>query len=333
MAPFSLYKFISEQLTSLPDVDSIDLSGRNVIVTGSNIGLGLEAARHFANMKPQLLILAVRSLEKGEAAKKDILSTCPSGVNVQVWQLDLGSFASVKKFAERVKSELQRLDVLLLNAGIANDFWQTTSDGYEAVLQTNVISTGMLALLLLPLLESTAKEAAPASSPSFKPHLTLTGSEVHFWSKFKEAKNDQHPIHALNDKSKFDGNDRYNVSKLLNLFLVREIGQIATDKVVVNVVNPGLCHSSLTRDATGIKYYGIALLKALLARTTEAGSRNLVWASLNSTKPGAYSSACRVEEESDYSLSQEGMEAQKKSWADLKEIWIKQAPETKEVLA
>lgn len=56
----------------------------------------------------------------------------------------------------------------------------------------------------------------------------------------------------------------------------------------------------------------ITAMKALLARTTEVGSRTIVWAATNDSKKGAYSNACRFEEESDYSLSAQGREGQKK---------------------
>ena len=82
-------------------------------------------------------------------------------------------------------------------------------------------------------------------------HLTLTGSEVHFWSTFTQHA-DAHPITSLNDKTKFDAKDRYQVSKLLNVFLARKLAALAGDSVVVNVVNPGLCHSELARSAVGI---------------------------------------------------------------------------------
>lgn len=76
------------------------------------------------------------------------------------------------------------------------------------------------------------------------------------------------------------------------------------------------------------------ILKALLARSTEAGSRTLVWAATNNNaKQASYSNACKWEEESDYALSAQGIEGQKKSWADLKAIWLKEAPEVQDILA
>jgi retinol dehydrogenase 12 len=59
---------------TLPDT-VVDLSGRTVIVTGSNVGLGLEAAKRFYAMNPARLILAVRTISKGEDAMKVIFET------------------------------------------------------------------------------------------------------------------------------------------------------------------------------------------------------------------------------------------------------------------
>lgn len=85
----------------------------------SSIGLGLEAARHIARMNPALLILACRSVERGQEAVRDILSTTRSKSRIECWQLDLADFSSVQSFAKRLqgKDGNGRLDVMLENAG------------------------------------------------------------------------------------------------------------------------------------------------------------------------------------------------------------------------
>jgi retinol dehydrogenase-12 len=113
-----------------------DLTGRTVIVTGANVGLGLETARYFYGMNPARLILAVRDISKGETAKQSILDTASNsnGSNsskLEVWQLDLSSFDSVKRFAKRCNEELERLDILLNNAAIVPSQFSLTDDGYE----------------------------------------------------------------------------------------------------------------------------------------------------------------------------------------------------------
>lgn len=69
----------------------------------------------------------------GQQAAREIIEATKSTQTdvVEVWELDLGSFASTKSFADRVERELQRLDILVENAGLATAKWSETSDGYE----------------------------------------------------------------------------------------------------------------------------------------------------------------------------------------------------------
>ena len=97
---------------------------------------------------------------------------------MEVWELDLGSYASVKAFADRANG-LKRLDVLLENAGVATRNWND-SNGHERTIDVNVISTFYLALLMLPKLKSSAREF------NIQPRLTIVTSEVHAFSKFAE---------------------------------------------------------------------------------------------------------------------------------------------------
>lgn len=152
---------------------------QTIIVTGSNIGLGLEAARHFVRLDAAKVILAVRNLEKGDAAKKSIIaSEKKPDSTVEVWELDLASYASTIAFAERAK-KLERLDVVVENAGIYMVEFEIAEDN-ESTITVNNISTFLLGLLLLPKLRE--------SSVTYKKEtvLTFTGSFVHFLTKFPE---------------------------------------------------------------------------------------------------------------------------------------------------
>lgn len=261
--------FVYSQLFVTPTYPTADQTGRTVIVTGSNVGLGLEAARHFTRLGAAKVILAVRDLTKGEAAKKSIEeSTRREGV-VEVWQLDLGSYESVKQFAKRVNN-LPRVDVMLENAGLAPPTFKLMEDN-ESTITVNVVSTFLLALLVLPKLKETAQRY------NTRPRLTIVSSEVHGWTNFQERKN-EHIFEAINDKEKADMGSRYALSKLFEVFAVREIcakpRTMPDYPVIINTVNPGLCHSELARDLG----WGLWLFKLLLARTTEVGSRTLVHA-------------------------------------------------------
>jgi NAD(P)-dependent dehydrogenase (short-subunit alcohol dehydrogenase family) len=100
-------------------------AGKTVIVTGSNVGLGLEAARHFARLGASKVILAVRSTSKGEEAQRDIEKSTGVKNVFEVWQLDMSSYQSVLDFAARAEKELERLDIVVLNAGISAGKFET----------------------------------------------------------------------------------------------------------------------------------------------------------------------------------------------------------------
>ena len=116
--------------------------------------MGKEAARHFVRLGATKVILAVRNLSKGEVAKEDIVNSQSVRPEVvEVWELDLGSFESVKRFAERC-GHLERIDAVVENAGIAV-FEFRKVEGYESMITVNVLSAFLLALLLLPKLKET----------------------------------------------------------------------------------------------------------------------------------------------------------------------------------
>lgn len=110
-----LYEFFT-QAWSPPSNPKTLFKGKNVIVTGSNIGLGFEAALKFVAHDASLVILAVRDLKKGGHAKSLIEERTGKKGRVEVWQLDMNSYDSIQDFANRA-STLDHLDVAVLNAG------------------------------------------------------------------------------------------------------------------------------------------------------------------------------------------------------------------------
>jgi NAD(P)-dependent dehydrogenase (short-subunit alcohol dehydrogenase family) len=158
------------QFRTIPVLQNLQ-TGKTIVITGANSGLGLEAARHFTRLQADRIILACRDVAKGNAAVTVIHDSYPdSYTRLDVWQLDLGVFDNVKTFAARAENELDRLDVLLSNASIAPSAYSETGEGWESTLAVNVIGTSLLAVLLLPKLRETAKQHKTQA------HLTITSS-------------------------------------------------------------------------------------------------------------------------------------------------------------
>lgn len=116
-------------------IDEIeDLTGKIFLVTGANSGIGYEATKVFAS-KGALVIMGCRNLDKANKAKEEIINEFPKAL-LDIIQLDLTSFKSIKKFTDKVLEKYEKLDVLLNNAGIMTVPYGSTEDGLE--LQTGV---------------------------------------------------------------------------------------------------------------------------------------------------------------------------------------------------
>jgi NAD(P)-dependent dehydrogenase (short-subunit alcohol dehydrogenase family) len=133
--------------------DLPDLSGRHVVVTGGNSGLGFEAARALAR-KGARLTLACRDLGKARAAREQLLAESP-GAEVALLELDLADLSSVRKAAGALRAAADALHVLLNNAGIMAIPRRETADGFEMQLGTNHLGHFALTGLLMERLLAT----------------------------------------------------------------------------------------------------------------------------------------------------------------------------------
>ena len=304
----SMSNTIHSQLKAKLPIPTADFSGKTIIVTGSNGGIGKEAVKHFARLNASRVIIAVRSTVKGDSAKVEIEKESKGTGVLEVWELDYCKYASVKAFAAKVRT-LDRLDVVVLNAGITTQKYEVVEDN-ESCITVNVISTTLLALLILPVLRDFAERFSTV------PAIVVVGSDTHAFTKFPEWKT-PNSLATLNNEKTANMFDRYvfdlqtvshainycpgsyQVSKLLQLFAVREIAATTANKkpfVVVNTVNPGLCETDLIRNLTGGVLFAMKMMRALLARTAEEGSRNLVHASIAGPESnGVYLENCKIQ--------------------------------------
>jgi NAD(P)-dependent dehydrogenase (short-subunit alcohol dehydrogenase family) len=254
----------------------VDLHGRTAIVTGSNIGLGLECARQLLDLGCSKVILAVRNEAKGEAARQGLSRgrDLKPGT-IEVWKLDLSSYDSIIAFAERAKS-LERLDLAILNAGIfkvSEVFHPTT--GYEEDVQINYLSNMLLITLLLPILVDKKRSTTPG-------RIVLVNSDMSGWAKFEE-RSASPLLPAFKQKTaNWDMSERYGTSKLLGqLFLVELTKRVASSIVTVTCCNPGMCYgTALSHEGPAIARGAFWVIQHIIGRSCSVGARTYVHAAV-----------------------------------------------------
>ena len=280
--PFYPNIFFSNQFWAKPQWPprNTDLSGQTAIVTGSNIGLGYEAAMQLLGLKLSHLIVAVRSLDKGETAATTMRQRYPTA-QIEVMQLDMCSYESVQAFAKQVDNQLKRIDIVILNAGcLRMAYHKCDSTGHEEGLQVNYLSTVLLAVLLLPVLKAKGTPGRPA-------HLTISSAALTLETKFVHK--DKNPlIPTLDEPLNFDRGETYQVSKLLcQMFLWNLVDYVSADDVIFNLADPAFVRgTTLARDLAGSKVVeAIFILFGLITgRTPKVGALCYIDAVVNKGK-------------------------------------------------
>ncbi len=212
-----------------------DLKGKIIVVTGGNSGLGYESVKAFAG-KGAEVIMASRTVEKGETAKVEILKAIPEG-KIKVMQLDLGDLESVRNFASAFKKNYKKLDVLLNNAGIMMTPYFTTKDGFEGQLGTNHLGHFALTGLLMDLLLQT-----PGA------RIVNVSSAAH-----KRGVMDFNNLQFENGKA-YTTMNAYGRSKLSNLLFTYELQrklEAAKKETITVAAHPGVALTNLARHLEG----------------------------------------------------------------------------------
>lgn len=151
-------------------VEGIDLSGKLIIVTGSNTGIGFESARAMAAAGARV-VFACRDEQKGRDAVTRTLAQHP-GATAEFSKLDLASYGSVREFAARFADD--DIDVLVCNAGIVNNRYRETESGFEHTVGVCHLGHFLLTQHLLPqLLRGGRGRVVMVSSESHRQPKTL----------------------------------------------------------------------------------------------------------------------------------------------------------------
>ncbi|OBT94465.1 hypothetical protein VE01_07240 [Pseudogymnoascus verrucosus] len=287
-------------------------AGKTYIVTGANVGLGLEASKHLVAVGAAKVIMAVRNLSAGEAAKASIeAGTGTSGV-AEVWALDLSSYDSVKVFAKRAVAELERIDALIENAGVAA-FDRTMAEGHLLNITVNVLSTLLLAVLLLPKMSDDAKKFG------IVPHIVLVSSGVGFDAKADWDVIKSDPLVEVENEG-HKGLKMYPLSKLVETIATRQLAALAPVSrtgVVMNIVCPGSCKTELGRHAPPAFRKMLQESKEKYGRTAEDGSRTLLYGAVAGKEShGCFLDSCRIADDivPIWVTDEEGQKSQKLLW-------------------
>jgi NAD(P)-dependent dehydrogenase (short-subunit alcohol dehydrogenase family) len=182
---------------------------KHVLITGANSGIGKEAALRFARAG-YTVIMGCRNAEKGEEALREIRTQSSQG-RVHLYTVDMGSFASIRAFSNKIKTDFQRLDILINNAAYFNHGapYTLSEDGIEITFATNVLGPYLLMEELTDLL-----------SKAENPCILNASSNIvkHFFSPDKQL--DLENLRGISDPAyKHRVYDRYRDSKMALVLL------------------------------------------------------------------------------------------------------------------
>jgi NAD(P)-dependent dehydrogenase (short-subunit alcohol dehydrogenase family) len=231
------------------EADIPDLSGKTIIVTGGNSGIGYEASLQLA-AKGARVVLACRDQGKANTAANAIRAAHPNAT-VDVMSLDLASLASVRAFAEAFHAQHGRLDILCNNAGVMALPYRKTADGFEMQLGTNHLGHFALTGQLLDLLRGAAGARVVNVS---------SGAHRAGWMRFKDLQW-QHGYRKWL---------AYGQSKLANLLFTYELQRrlAAANVPVISVAcHPGYAATNL--QAAGPRMAGSTFME----QVTQLGNR------------------------------------------------------------
>ena len=202
------------------------LSGRVVIITGSNSGIGFETAVDLAKRNAKV-ILACRDKIKGQRAAIRI-QKMSKNTHVVFKQLDLASLSSVREFCRAILTSESRLDVLINNAGLMACPMERTEDGFEMQFGVNYLGHFLLTNLLVNLLKKSQGKIINVTSYIYKL------GRINFSD--------------LNSLQSYNPWNAYYQSKLAVVLFTQELSiRLADSKVVANAVHPGMVATNLYR--------------------------------------------------------------------------------------
>ncbi|PRP84258.1 hypothetical protein PROFUN_08278 [Planoprotostelium fungivorum] len=208
-----------------PVAPRVDQTGKVFVITGANTGIGKETAKQIGLMGAEKVYITSRNAQKGQKTIEELRSS-NSKTHFEVIPLDLDSLASVETAAAELKKKEEKIDVLILNAGIGfYELGAKTADGYDQMYQSNHLGHHLLFERLLPLLRKASKPGKPS-------RVVVLSSAGHYLSSEEELSN-------MEISKKNSGFSQYSATKLMNLLFVRYMSKKYSPDIVFHGVHPG----------------------------------------------------------------------------------------------
>ncbi|XP_028159966.1 retinol dehydrogenase 14-like [Ostrinia furnacalis] len=298
-----LIKFLNKLSNGKCYADTV-MTGKVVIVTGANSGIGYATALELARRGAEV-ILGCRDDKKGQEAVESIIKATKNK-KVKYIYLDLSSFKSIRSFVEEFKRMEAKLDVLINNAGASGMGLKKTEDGIIRDMQVNHFGPFLLTVLLTPLLVK--------SAPS---RVIIVSSMLHKFGTIQD----------INEEGRHGWFQNYCNSKLCNVLFSNELAKrLEGTGVVVNSVHPGQVNTSLYRSTLLDKIRSLVLYTFF--KSPEEGAQTSLYLAVSDDcdqVTGRYFADCS---ESSMSWKAEDRGLASELWY-MSEIFVKLRPEEK----
>jgi NAD(P)-dependent dehydrogenase (short-subunit alcohol dehydrogenase family) len=241
------------------------MNGKVCVVTGATSGIGKAAAIALARAGAQVVVVG-RDRARTEATQEEVAAVS-AGAMPQVQIADLSSMAQVRDLAKRLGG-LDRIDVLINNAGFVASQRRVTEDGFEEVFAVNHLAPFLLTNLLLGKLTA----SAPARV------ITVT-SDAHTAARLD--------LDNLNLEHGWDSWRSYSNSKLANILFTRELARrLDGTGVTANCAHPGVVRTGFGRDASPLMRIGLTIARPFLL-SPERGASTIVYLATSPDVAGA----------------------------------------------
>ncbi|GAP85551.2 putative short-chain dehydrogenase reductase family [Rosellinia necatrix] len=204
---------------------------------------------------------------------------------------------------------------VVLNAGVSKQFFGLTpSTSHEETIQVNVLSTALLAILLLPIFK--AQNLAQKSA-----RLVIVSSDTASWARFKE-KSSEPLLSALDKRENFTNVDRYATSKLLGQLFVAELAKrVPSSVAVISMPNPGWCYGTGLGHVPGGTWGDriVSVPRRIFGRSPRIGARSLTDAAVRhgTGAHGQYLEDCEVQPLAPLIYTSEGERISRALWREI----------------